>query len=95
MLKGKVIGFVVSTAKYKGLTGIKLMVIQLEDNKNPGKIVIAADAIGVSGEGDNVYIVNSREAGMPFNKMIPIDASIVGIIDEYNVNLKTGGDKND
>ncbi len=93
MFKGKVIGSMVSTVKYEALRGVKLLVVQTFKNDVPDNIIIAADAIGITGEGDYVYLVKSREAGMAFDEeKIPIDAGIVGIIDEYNVTLKMRGE---
>ena len=87
MYTGKVIGSLVATVKDENLKGIKLMVVQVLENGKPGRTIIAADGIGVAGRGDIVYIIGSKEAAMPFPhlKMIPVDASIVGIVDEFNV----------
>ena len=83
MFKGKVVGSMVATVKHEGLKGSKLLAVQTYKDDKPDKIIIAADGIGVSGYGDLVYLVKSREASMAFNKeYVPVDASIVGIIDE-------------
>ncbi|MFW6238683.1 MAG: EutN/CcmL family microcompartment protein [Bacillota bacterium] len=84
MFKGKVVGSLVATVKHEGLKGIKLLAVQTYRDDKPDKIIIAADGIGVSGEGDLVYLVRSREAGMAFKEeYVPIDAGIVGVIDKY------------
>jgi ethanolamine utilization protein EutN len=89
MYTGKVIGSLVSTKKYEALKGIKLLVVQVYENQKPGKVIIAADATRVAGHGDYVYLIGSREAAMAFGKgLTPVDAGIVGIIDQYNVNPK-------
>ena len=86
MNSGKVIGSLVATVKDKALVGVKLLLIQVYENGCPGKIIVAADATRVSGTGDYVYFIGSREAGMALGKgLIPVDAGIVGIIDEYSV----------
>ena len=88
MLTGKVIGSLVSTAKNEALIGLKLLVVQMIEGDISGEITIAADATKVAGVGDQVYLVNGKEAALAFGRgVIPIDAVIAGIIDEYNVNL--------
>jgi len=86
MYVGKVVGSLVSTIKNEGLKGIKLLAVQVYENGNPGKIIIAADAVRVSGIGDFVYLAGSREAAIAFGEgLVPVDAGIVGVIDSYNV----------
>ena len=44
----------------------------------------------LAGNGDFVYLIGSKEAGMPFldqHKLNPFDASIMGFVDEYNENI--------
>jgi ethanolamine utilization protein EutN len=89
MYVGKVIGSVVSTVKNEALKGLKLLAVQVIENGKPGRIIIAADAIRVSGEGDSVYVVTSREAGLAVGSgLIPVDAAIVGIVDAYNLKIE-------
>ncbi|MFQ5978302.1 MAG: EutN/CcmL family microcompartment protein [Candidatus Heimdallarchaeota archaeon] len=85
MYRGKVIGNVVATIKDQNLTGMKFLVVQLiDDDGNPiGDPIVAADAIRVSGEGDEVYLALKREAAIAFPVNAPIDAAITGFIDEY------------
>jgi ethanolamine utilization protein EutN len=80
MLVGKVTGSIVSTRKQENLVGSKFMVVQpLEKGK--GKLV-AVDMIG-AGIGETVLVSIGSAArvgsGMPKS---PIDAAIVGIVDE-------------
>jgi len=86
MYVGKVIGSVVATVKYEALKGIKLLLVQVYEDNKPGKVIIAADAIRVSGNGDMVYLVRGREAAIATGSgLLPVDASIVGIVDSYNI----------
>ncbi len=86
MYTGKVIGSVVATVKDEALIGIKLLVVQVYENGIAGRRIVAADAAGTAGQGDFVYLIGSREAGMALGKgLMPVDAGIVGFIDEYNV----------
>ena len=84
---GKVIGNVVATVKDPTLTGVKLLVVQLldDDGNVVGDPIVAADAIGVSGEGDFVYLAFKREAAIAFPTPGPVDAAITGFIDEYHI----------
>lgn len=84
MLLGRVVGNVWSTRKEEALIGLKLMVVQLLDT--PGmeeeKRVIAVDFIG-AGIGEMV-IVTLGSSARKINNLdnAPIDAAIVGIVDE-------------
>jgi ethanolamine utilization protein EutN len=82
MISGKIVGNVVATIKNDELKGLKLFVVQTHENNKPGKLIVAADVIKVSGLGNYVYLVGSRDAGIALGGgQIPIDAGIVGIID--------------
>ena len=89
MQLAKVIGTVVATQKYEGLTGIKFLIVQpLSKRQEPdGEPVVAADATAQAGPGELVFIVGSREAAqaMPV-KLVPVDHAIVGIVDEVALN---------
>ena len=82
---GEVIGSVVCTVKDENLQGIKLKVVRMYENGKPGKVVVAADAIRTSGNGDFVYLISSKEAAMAFRQdLMPVDVAIMGFVDEYN-----------
>lgn len=90
MYTGKVVGSVVCTVKDPSLHGIKLKLVEVIENGKPVKTIVASDATRQAGDGDFVYLIGSKEAGMPFldqNKLNPVDASIMGFIDEYNENI--------
>lgn len=60
-----------------------MLVQPLDENRNPvGDAIVAADTIQ-SGIGDLIYYETSKEAGriLP-NTMNPLDAAIMGIVDE-------------
>ena len=81
MLMGKVVGSVVSTRKNENLVGNKFMIVEVADHMRQGAKQII-DKIG-AGIGEYVLVVQGSAArigsGMP---EAPIDAAIVGIIDE-------------
>jgi microcompartment protein CcmK/EutM len=88
MYTGKVVGKVVATHKYETLEGMKLLVVQLIENGEPTKKIVAADATRQAGHGDFVYLIGSKEAALLFRKnLVPVDAAIAGFIDTYNEKL--------
>ena len=83
----KVIGDVVMTRKDEQLMGITLLLVQpLTPDRQPvGKPIVAVDAVG-AGVGEEVFFVRGKEASFPFHPAEPpVDASIVGIIDHWDV----------
>ena len=88
MQLSRVIGNAVCTMKYPGLEGLKLLIVQpLNKNLQPSApIQVAADTIG-AGFGQLCVMVRSREAAqaLPYRQDIPIDLTIIGLVDEYNL----------
>jgi len=87
MFLGKVIGSVWATQKEEGMDNLKLMVVKPIDfrDRNAGQPVIAADRIG-AGIGEKVIVSRGSPARILFSgKMVPIDAMIVGIVDNFEV----------
>jgi ethanolamine utilization protein EutN len=87
---GRVIGTVVATRKYKGLEGIKFLVVQpLDEHQEPeGEPVIAADATAQAGPGELVFMVASREGAQALpDWFVPVDLAITGIVDEVDHEL--------
>lgn len=81
---GRVINSIWSTRKDEGLVGIKLLVVQLMERPgdDKGRIIVAGDMIG-AGIGEKVLVSQGSSARRMGNlKNSPIDAVIVGIIDE-------------
>ena len=83
MLLGKVTGSVVSTRKSDNLIGNKFMIIDvLEHMQNGAKQIIAIDKIG-AGIGEYVLVAQGSAARVGTGmKDAPVDAAIVGIIDD-------------
>ncbi|MCP3993838.1 MAG: EutN/CcmL family microcompartment protein [bacterium] len=88
MQLGRVEGTVVATIKSDGLEGVRFLVVQpLDKHQHPvGAHVIAADGVHMAGPGELVYFVASREAAeaMPV-RFVPVDHTIVGIVDQVAV----------
>lgn len=89
MQLARVIGNVVCTQKDPNLQGLKLLIVQPQndDITAHGKPIVAIDTVGQSGNGDLVYIAKSRESHWPLNKeMVPSDCGILGIVEKYYMN---------
>ncbi len=82
MILGKVVGSVVATRKNDKLIGLKLMIIEPIDNMINKERMVAIDNVG-AGVGEIVLIATGSAARMGGNMQdSPIDALIVGIIDD-------------
>lgn len=84
MILARVIGTLVATIKYKGLEGVKFLVVQpLDKQLQPrGEPVVAADGVAMAGVGELVYVVGGREAALALpEKFVPVDHAVVGIVD--------------
>ncbi|MDR3353736.1 MAG: ethanolamine utilization protein EutN [Synergistaceae bacterium] len=89
MYAGEVVGCVVATVKEPNLDGIPLLVVRLIENGKKKGMVVAADSTRQAGRGDFVYMIGSKEAARMFRKnLTPVDAAIVGFIDEYREELQ-------
>jgi microcompartment protein CcmK/EutM len=87
MQLGRVVGRLWCTVKNDSLNGHRLLVVQpvSPELKQTGKQLVCADATG-AGAGELIYWCRGREASFPFLPAeVPVDAVIVGIIDELHV----------
>ena len=88
MQLARVLGEVVSTMKDPNLTGLKMLVLQpLAASGEPaGRTLVALDSVG-AGVGEKVLIViEGRAAGDALRrKAAPVDAAIIGIIDQVTL----------
>jgi microcompartment protein CcmK/EutM len=83
----RVIGNVVTTVKDEGLRDRTLLVIQplTAAGEAVGNPLVASDSVG-AGVGEHVFFVRGSEAAFPFHPAtVPTDASIVGIIDRWDL----------
>ena len=83
MIIGKVVGSLFSTRKSDKLVGNKFMIVEpVEDMRSTGSRLVAIDIIG-AGIGEYVLVAQGSAARIGCDKSdAPIDAAIVGIIDE-------------
>ena len=88
MLLGKVVGTVVATRKEPTLEGSTLLLVRgLDlDNKPTATLVVAVDAVG-AGVGEVVlYASGSSARQTEKTKDRPVDATIMAIVDQLEVN---------
>nr|WP_204615700.1 EutN/CcmL family microcompartment protein [Desulforadius tongensis] len=82
MIAAKVIDNIWSTRKADSLRGLKFMLVEVLGGIDAGRFIIAADTIG-AGIGERVIVCNGSSARKMLDRDdVPIDAVIVGIIDE-------------
>jgi microcompartment protein CcmK/EutM len=87
MMLGRVIGRLWATVKTQGLEGQRMLIIQpvTPEQTDTAKPLICVDAVG-AGAGELVYWCRGRESSFPFLPgEVPTDATVVGIVDELNV----------
>ena len=87
MLLARVVGTVVATRKDERLVSSKLLVVRPIDpaGKVDGNYLVAVDTVD-AGTGETVLIVSGSSARMAAGlKDCPVDAAIVGIVDQVEV----------
>ena len=87
MILAKIVGTVVATRKDERLVSNKLLVARPMDphGKSEGNYLVAVDTVD-AGVGETVLIVSGSSARMASGlKDTPVDAAIVGIIDQIDV----------
>ncbi|MCX3066819.1 MULTISPECIES: EutN/CcmL family microcompartment protein [Cetobacterium] len=81
MIIAKIIDNVWATRKADELNGLKFMLAEEIDGTATGKRLVAVDVIG-AGIGDRVIISTGSSAREMIGRSVPVDAVVVGIIDE-------------
>ena len=93
MFIAKVTGSLVATQKVETMVGHKFLIVEpyrLEAKQRKsivttGRTFVAVDTLG-AGEGDYVLLTQGSSARMtPQTKHLPIDAVVVGIVDQVHV----------
>jgi ethanolamine utilization protein EutN len=84
----RVIGTLVSTQKHRKFEGAKLLLVQplnLDDTPR-GSTFLAVDGVGAGVDEKVLIVLEGRAAGEALGKKgAPVDAAIVGIIDQVSV----------
>lgn len=97
MFVAKVTGSVVATQKANAMTGHKLLTVEpmrvdpagRDHLIGTGRTFVCVDTVG-AGQGEMVLIVQGSSARMtPETEKLPVDATIIGIVDTVNVENKT------
>lgn len=88
MYLGRVIGRVVATHKYEGLSGVPLQWLQpLDEDGAPMGEALVACAVVSSGPGDLVHFIDGREAALACpTTFVPVDAAIIGYVEQVHAN---------
>lgn len=82
MIAAKVIDKIWATRKADSLIGLKFMLVEVIGGIDAGRLMIAADSIG-AGIGERVLVCTGSSARKMLDRDdAPIDAIIIGIIDE-------------
>lgn len=87
MIVAKVVGNIWATRKEDSLQGMKLMIVQVVDpvTKEKSRSFVAVDQVG-AGIGETVIVSTGSSARLAkLGRHSPIDAIIVGIVDEMDV----------
>ena len=88
MLLGRVIGTVVTCVTHDGLAGVPMLIVQPLDKRGApkGEPLVAADATRMAGPDEMVYYEGGREAALALDPwFVPVDHTIVGIVDSLHV----------
>lgn len=93
MFVAKVTGSLVATQKVASMVGFKLLIVepyrlelkQRQSLETTGRTFVAVDTLG-AGEGDFVLLTQGSSARLtPETKNLPIDAVVVGIVDQVHI----------
>jgi ethanolamine utilization protein EutN len=88
MILARVVGQVVSTMKRPQFEGAKLLLVQPEtpDGERRGHSLLAIDSVGAGVSELVIVVLEGRAAGEALGrKLAPVDAAIVGIVDQVDV----------
>jgi ethanolamine utilization protein EutN len=88
MLLGKIIGTLTPCKICEGLEGVPLLLIQpLDKNRKPvGSPLVCTDFTHMAGPGELIYYEGGREAALALDPwFVPVDHSIIGIVDDVHL----------
>ena len=82
MLVAELVDTIWAARKSEALNGVKFLLAEVKGGRRSGELLVVVDMIG-AGIGDRVIVATGSAARrMMENDEIPVDAAIVGIIDE-------------
>ena len=85
MIIGRVVGSVVASQKRPQFEGAKLLLVQPETPQGvaTGAALLAIDSVGAGVSERVLVVIEGRAAGEALGKKLaPVDAAIVGIVDQ-------------
>ena len=84
MLKGKVVGNIVSTNKLDKLIGFKFLEVRIiENDQLTDKYIVAVDRTVSAGIGEEVLVTTGSSARVALgDEHSPVDAVVVGVVDK-------------
>ena len=88
MQLARVVGTVVATQKHRAFEGAKLLLVQptTVDDQPRGVPLLAVDSVGAGVSERVLIVIEGRAAGEALGrKAAPVDAAIIGIIDEIDI----------
>src|SRR3954469_4429288 len=97
MFLARVTGVVVATQKVASMTGRKLLTVEplrvdpqgRERLVGTGRTFVVVDTVG-AGQGQTVLIVQGSSARLtPETEKLPVDATIIGIVDRVHIQNQT------
>ncbi len=96
MFIGRITGSLIATQKVASMVGQKLLIVEplrvnektQKDLQPTGRTFVVVDTVG-AGEGEVVLCVQGSSArNTPSTKPLPVDAAIIGIVDEVTLGSK-------
>ena len=97
MFLARITGSLVSTQKVASMVGQKLLIVEplrvdekdQSSLKTTGRTFVVVDTVG-AGEGEVVLCVQGSSARYtPETKTLPVDAAIIGIVDQVQLGART------
>lgn len=94
MLVAELVDTIWATRKSDALSGVKFLLAEVKGGSRSGELIVVVDIIG-AGIGDRVIVATGSAARrMMENDLMPVDAAVIGIIDEnYDEIKKQNGKK--
>lgn len=82
MLVAELVDTIWATRKSETLNGVKFLLAEVKGGSRAGELIVVVDMIG-AGIGDRVIIATGSAARrMMQDDTMPVDAAVIGIIDE-------------
>lgn len=82
MIVAELVDTIWATRKSEALNGVKFLLAELKGGSRAGELLVVVDMLG-AGIGDRVIIATGSAARrMMGDDQMPVDAAVIGIIDE-------------